>query len=284
MSTSKYALLGWPVKHSVSPQMQGAGFAALGIDATYELIETPPDELPNTIRRLRDEGYAGWNITVPHKEHIAPHLDEVDQPALIANSVNTVVNRGGHLSGYSTDGYGIEMALRESLGLDVVGKTIVFIGTGGAARAVAVHLAACGVRRLVLANRTFSKAESVAASVTRIAPACEAVCYALDDIAAVRDELVSAHALIQSTSLGLHAGDPPPVPLEIIPPSVAVMDMIYRRTPLLDAAAAKGCKTADGRGMLLHQGALSFRLWTGHEAPVEAMRAGLDRALAARGV
>jgi shikimate dehydrogenase len=281
MAIKKYALLGWPVAHSVSPQMQEAGFRALGLSATYELIATPPAELGQTIARLREEGYAGWNVTVPHKEEVGQYLDELDPASIRAGSVNTIVNCQGRLTGTTTDGYGMERAVEESFGLSLPGATVVFIGTGGASRAVAVHFASLGVRRLVLANRTAQKAEVLAEHIRSVAPQCEIRVLSLGgDADQLQSELQQASLLIQATSLGLHEGDPLPVSPDILPPSVAVMDMIYRLTPFQAAAAARGCQVADGRGMLLHQGVRSFELWTGCQAsPLEAMRAGLELAL-----
>lgn len=278
--TRKYGLLGWPVKHSVSPPMQGAGFAALGIRATYELIPVRPQDLGETVRRLVAEGFAGWNVTVPHKEHIIQFLDEVDPAAAQGGSVNTVVNRGGRLHGFSTDGYGLEEALRESFGFGVAGKRVVFLGAGGAARATSVYFALRGARNVLVANRTVTKAERLADTIRAAARSCAVDCLSLADTARVRSALAQTDVLIQATSLGLHSGDPLPLPPDCLPSSLCVMDMIYRKTPFLEGAAARGCPTADGRGMLLHQGVKSLSIWTGEPAPpLEPMRAALHAAL-----
>lgn len=278
----RYALLGWPVRHSLSPAMQGAGFSALGIEATYELIEVAPEQLPQCLERLVREGYRGWNATVPHKEQLARLLPDLDPGAAAAGSANTVVNTAGHLKGYSTDGYGLARAIEESFGLPVPGTRFLFLGTGGAARATAVHFARAGAAGIVLVNRTLAKAEALAATVAAAAPACPVGCVALGDLALVRAALGGQDCLVQATSLGLHAGDPPPLDPDLLPPALAVMDMIYGETPFLRGARSRGCRTADGSGMLLYQGVRSFELWTGRAAPVAAMRAGLTRALAAR--
>jgi shikimate dehydrogenase len=262
--------------------MQGAGFRALGIEATYELIEVPPERLPECVDRLVREGFRGWNATVPHKGQLARLVHELDPGAAAAGSANTVVNRAGHLVGYSTDGYGLARAIQESFGLAVRGARFLFLGAGGAARATAVHFAAAGAAEVVLANRTLGKAEALAATVAAAASGCRVRCLALGDTAAVGEAVAGCDCLVQSTSLGLHAGDPLPFDPGLLPPALAVMDMIYGNTPFLQGARARGCRTADGRGMLLYQGVRSFELWTGLAAPVEAMRDGLDRALAAR--
>jgi shikimate dehydrogenase len=279
----KYALLGWPVKHSVSPQMQGAGFRALGMAATYELLEVPPEGLAACVERLTAEGYAGWNATVPHKEQMARLVHELDPGAAAAGCVNTVVNAGGRLRGYSTDGVGLARALQESFGLALPGLRCVFLGTGGAARATAVYFATAGAAEIVLVNRTLSTAEALAGTIATAAPGSRLRCLPLADTAAVGRALEGMDCLIQSTSLGLHPGDPLPIAPAVLPPALAVLDMVYGNTPFLQGARARGCRTADGRGMLLYQGVRSFELWTGRQAPVEAMRAALERALAARG-
>ncbi len=276
--TARYAIVGHPVSHSRSPAMQGAAFAALGIDAVYEAVPVPPGGLPDAFRRLRDEGYSGWNVTVPHKEEATRLVDEADETSRLSGSTNTVVVRGGRLLGYSTDGYGLLEALHEAFGLGISGKTAVLIGCGGAARAAAFALASAGAARLVLVNRTVSRAEALARDLASVGLRMETRCHSPADTG-LADALAHAGILVQGTSLGLHDTDPLPLAPKLIPAGVPVMDMIYRPTPFLRAAAARGCPVADGAGMLLHQGARSFTLWTGLPAPLDAMRAALARAL-----
>lgn len=279
---SRYAVIGWPVEHSVSPQMQQAGFQALGIPASYEKIPVEPEHLGAAVEALRTQGFAGWNVTVPHKEQIADFLDQVDPGARRAGSINTVVRRGKILEGYSTDGYGLAMATHEAFGVDLDGRTVAFLGCGGAARATAVYFAAEGAREIVLINRTIGKAYRIRDIIQEVAPDCRAVCIENDNHDAIRDALKRSQILYQATSLGLRSNDPMPLDPELLPQRLAVMDMIYRPTPFLNAATERGCQTADGRAMLLHQGARSLMMWTGHPAPLEAMRQALWNALAAR--
>jgi shikimate dehydrogenase len=281
MKTSRYAVIGWPVHHSVSPQMQQAAFDALDLPAHYERRAVAPEELAAAVEQLRNEGFAGWNVTVPHKQDIIPFLDEIDSGARRAGSVNTVLNRQGVLTGYSTDGYGLAAAVKESFGIDVTDRKFLFIGCGGAARAASIYFAAQGARELVLVNRTLARAEAVAGIAAAVAPDCQISCLRPDQSDRIARALRNCDAVIQSTSLGLRSDDPMPLDPELISARLAVMDMIYRQTPFLAAVAARGCRTADGRGMLLHQGARSFMLWTGQPAPVQAMREALERALAA---
>jgi shikimate dehydrogenase len=278
MSHERYGVIGWPVKHSVSPQMQEAGLRALGRDASYVLVPIEPSEFPERIAEMK-ETFRGWNITVPHKGAMIPLLDEVDPAARIAGSVNTVVNDGGYLRGYSTDGYGLEMAIREAFDIPVPGNRFVFWGTGGAARATACSFAARGAAQLLLVNRTLSKAEALADALRQVNPAVS-VAISAPTAEGLAEELAAADVVVQSTSIGLHADDPPAIPPELLTPQVTLLDMIYRRTRLLDAAESIGCRVSDGKSMLLHQGVKSLCIWTDcTEPPVEPMRTALYTAL-----
>ncbi len=279
--TERYAIVGFPVAHSISPLMQGAAFKALGIDATYEAIPVPPDDLAAAFRRLRDEGYRGWNITVPHKEAATRLVDESDEVSRNSGSTNTVVVRNGRLCGYSTDGFGLVTSIWEAFHFDLAGKTVAMLGCGGAARAAAFALAAAGITRLFVINRTLERAKALARDINDAGLHTEVACLSPADLQ-LADQITGAELLVQGTSLGLHANDPLPLPTESIPPGIPVMDMIYKTTPFLKAAATRGCPVADGAGMVLHQGAKSFTLWTGREAPIEAMRQALVKILAER--
>lgn len=280
MATGKYALLGWPVEHSVSPPMQEAGFDAIGQDASYELIAVAPGELAAKVAELKALGFDGWNVTIPHKTAIIPLLDEVETAAAAAGSVNTVVHCEGKLWGYSTDGYGLAQSMRESFDVAIKGGRFLFWGTGGAARATSVYVARQGAAAIILANRTLAKAMRLRETIWTTAPNCQVEVLSPTDTHALQRALASIDVLIQSTSVGLHADDPISVPQELLHPALNVLDMIYRPTPLLAAAEELGCRTADGRGMLLHQGVKSFAIWTGAaELPVEAMRQALHTAL-----
>ncbi len=284
MCRQLYALLGYPVKHSVSPQMQEAGFRAIGLDAVYELIEVMPEHLEAKVAELKASGCRGWNVTIPHKAAIIEMLDAVELPARIAGSVNTVVNASdGRLLGYSTDGYGLERSIREAFGLELAGGHFLFWGAGGAARATSVYFAVQGARAITLVNRTVSRAEALAATIRQAAPNCETRVLAPAAHAEIKAVMAAVDVLIQATSVGLHAGDPSAVPAELLLPGLRLVDMIYhRKTPLLQLAAERGCRAVDGTDMLLYQGVKSFQLWTG-AAPrprlVGAMRRALTAAL-----
>ena len=271
----KYAVIGYPVKHSKSPSMQLAGFHALGIDATYEKIEVAPGELPEVVRRFVKEGYSGWNITMPYKEEIIPLVEVVGEEALAAHSVNTVVNRDGRLLGYSTDGYGVAQALRHDFGLTAQPARQVYLGAGGAARAAAVYAARHGAKYITLANRTAANADRIAALIRNAAPECKVVVTPLADCEELRMALTEAELVLQCTSLGLHEGDSMPVPPEWIPASTPVFDFVYTPSQFKERLAAQGNRVSNGLEMLLQQGCKSFELWTGQHAPIEAMRRAL---------
>ena len=272
----RYGLIGHPVGHSKSPAMQEAGFQALGIDARYELVDVEPQDLADAFQLMR-KTHRGWNVTIPHKEAAVELVDELDDEARKLGSVNTVVNNGGRLKGYSTDGYGLEVALQEAFGFGFDGRRICFLGTGGAARATAVYAALHGAKRLLLVNRTLERAERLAQGVRAVGGAADVL--PLDATAAIAAVLPEMDVLVQCTSLGLKAEDPLPFPVEQLPKGLPVMDMVYGRSRFRKLAGEAGHPNADGRGMLLHQGCRSFELWTGREAPVEAMREALAHSM-----
>lgn len=260
--------------------MQNAGFQALGIDAVYDKVDVAPAGLIAFIDQLVDNGYTGVNVTVPHKEAVASLLRSVENVAAMAGSVNTVINDNGNLHGESTDGYGLERALFENLGFDLRSESVAFIGCGGATRATALHLATRGIRKLILANRTFSKAESIAEQVKLAAPHCEIEVLGLCDSNAVESGLADVDIVVQATSLGLKQDDPLPVSPSLFPAGARVFDMIYRKTPFQVEVRKAGLAFVDGRDMLLYQGVRSFQLWTGvAHPPVDPMRKALYKAI-----
>ncbi len=272
--------MGWPVKHSLSPPMQEAAFAACGIAAEYRLLPTPAELVKKVVRDLPARGFDGWNVTVPHKNAVGRCMDRLDHEAMPLASVNTVVvEKDRRLTGYSTDGYGLEMALLEQLGFAPAGQRMAFVGGGGAVAATAVHMARKGVAELVMINRTLAKIEKIANLIANIAPQCRVHCLSLDQTDRIGECLSQMPLLVQGTSLGLGADDPMPLNPDMIAPDTAVMDMIYGPTPFLQALRKRGLRTADGQAMLLHQGARSFFLWTGLDPPLEVMREALSLAL-----
>lgn len=276
----RYVVIGDPVEHSVSPPMQNAAFNSAGHGSPYGKIRVSEAELPEFTAYARTH-LLGFNITVPHKQAIIPFLDEVTPEAAAAESVNTVTVRDGRLLGASTDGYGLETALAEAFDFRLKGGKIAFVGCGGAVQAVAYHFAANGIAAMYFINRTVEKAEELQRRLSARYPV-ETACCGLEDSNTVKQFLSSATVLIQGSSLGLKADDPSPLPAKLLTPTLCCYDTIYKNTAFLRQARERGLQTADGRTMLLHQGARSFAIWTGSTPDVAAMRTALDRALANR--
>ncbi len=274
-----FAVIGDPVSHSLSPAMHNAAFKALELDAEYTALHVRPEYLSRFVDEARTD-LSGFNITVPHKKAIIPMLDSVSDECMLTESVNTVVNRNGCLYGCSTDGYGLERALEKAFGVSPDGSSFVFLGAGGAVRAVAWHLIRRGAASVSIVNRTFARAEKLVADLRKSSgPNAAPEAVALSDTDSVAAVLSKCDVLVQATSLGLREDDPSPVDPDILPREMCVYDTIYRNTSLLREAAKRGCRTADGRLMLLYQGARSFEIWTGLDAPVKTMEGALENAL-----
>ena len=250
----KFAVIGDPIAHSLSPAMQNAGIKALGLDAEYFAEHVRRDDLKEFTEQAR-RGLAGFNITVPHKNAIFPFLDHISKEAQVAGSVNTVTVKSGRLYGDTTDGYGL------------------------AAHAAAAYFASKGTRTLHLINRTVAKADELAEKL-RTAYGTDARTCAIDDHARISEFLNTSDVVIQCTSLGLKPDDPAPIDLSLLPQSIKVYDTIYKKTPIVRECERRGIPFANGLAMLLHQGARSLELWTGRPAPVEIMRAALNKAYA----
>lgn len=272
----KYAVIGDPINHSVSPAMQNAGFMAAGLSERYGKYHVKPEDLAEFVEFARKNLY-GFNATVPHKSALIALLDEAAPAALAAHSVNTVIVRDCKLYGDSTDGYGLESALKEAFDLDIANSNIVMLGAGGAAQATAFEFVQRKAKSLTIINRTRSKAEDLAVQLSGKDTCLTAL--GNDETAAIAAAVAQGDVVIQATSSGLRASDAPPIELELLKNAKAVFDMIYHVTPVQEFARQNNIPCADGRAMLLHQGAKSFSLWTNRPAPLAAMRAALDKAL-----
>ncbi|MBM3497110.1 MAG: shikimate dehydrogenase [Armatimonadetes bacterium] len=279
-TTKLVGVIGFPVEHSLSPPMHNAAFAQLGLDWAYVAYRVEPQRLAEAIRGLVALGLVGLNVTIPHKQAAAELVDELDPAARALGSVNTIHNVEGRLRGHSTDGPGFVRSVEET-GATLPGKVVTLIGAGGSARAVAHALVSAGVAELTLAARRPEKAEEVAALVTEHTGRPVGVV----DLAspAARETVLRSDLVIDSTSVGMHPNVevPPVVPVDWLRPGQLVCDLTYnpRETCLLRAARAAGAEALDGTGMLVHQGAIAFEIWTGIEAPVETMRRALLAAL-----
>lgn len=271
-STLHFAVIGDPIGHSKSPLMHNAAFRALGIDADYTAIHVTREALPDFLESAR-KTLSGFNITVPHKNAVIPFLDGITPRAALAGSVNTVSVRDGKLFGDTTDATGLEHAVQEVFGLALKGANVCILGCGGVVRALVFHLADAGCARIRILNRTAEKAAQLTDEILKHAPALDCGFAALDDLLSVKNALDGPNLVIQCTSLGLREGDGSPIDPDLIPVSACLFDTIYRETDILVRCRERGLRVSGGLPMLVHQGAESFRIWTGREAPVDVMRA-----------
>ena len=260
----KLAIIGWPISHSKSPPMQTAALAALGIEGEYTAHAVAPDELAQFVEHAPQKGFRGVNVTIPHKE-AALKLCTPDELAARVGAVNTLVFEGGKVAGYNTDVHGfLEMARELGAPLD---GTVVMLGAGGGARAVAHAVHGKGKLAIVARTPRDFRVDDVAMTVT---PWNDEVLAKL---------LPRADVLVDATPRGL---DPNAAPIDLspLPAHAVVLDLVVARDTALTAAAkARGLKAAAGGAMLVHQGARALELWTGKPAPLDAMRKALDAAL-----
>lgn len=275
-------LFGYPLSHSISPAFQQAAFDHYSLPVRYDAWPTPPEELAAGVRKLRGEEFLGANVTVPHKETVMPLLDAVDPWAELIGAVNTIVNDQGRLMGSNTDADGFIRALREHAEMDPQGQRVLLLGAGGSARAAAFALAKRGAVSIAIANRTMSRAESLAGDVRELSGDVTVVPLEGGPLesAAARADLI-----VNCTSMGMLHGEAEgrtPIDGRLIPSGVLVYDLVYNppETPLLREAQGAGARTLGGLPMLVYQGAASFERWTGRDAPVEVMFEAAERALA----
>lgn len=242
--------------------MHNTAFRSLGLDICYVPFRVSPEDLPDAVRAVRSLNMLGVNITVPHKENVIPLLDAVNEEASFIGAVNTIVHSEGSLTGYNTDGRGFISSLSEK-GISIDGKDIAVIGTGGASRAISYYLSDRAAK-LSLFDIDTEKAEKLAGDLRKIR----------GNIVLIRnmDTMEKPDILINATPLGMKDDDPLPVDPDFISSDMAVCDLVYKNTRLLQEASKKGAETIDGSGMLLWQGVLAFELWTGVKPPVDLMR------------
>ena len=276
--TGLIGILANPIKHSKSPMIHNTAFEALGLDYVYLAFDVEKENLGAAVEGLRAMQARGFNISTPYKTAIIPYLDELLPAGRMSNAVNTVVNEDGKLIGTSTDGEGFMRALREE-GFDVIGKKVCMLGAGGAGTAIAMQAGLDGVGELSIFIRKGGRSVVQAEKNARILndeTACRASVHFLEDTQDLRQELSESALLINATSSGFAGQEAMcPIPDEsFLHESLIVTDVIYNPpvTPLLEMAQKKGCRTMNGLGMLLYQGAAAFKLWTGKEMPIEAVK------------
>ena len=274
----RVVLIGHPVAHSLSGAMQQAAFDAQGIDATYELWDRTPLQLPDTFNEIRADDFLGANVTIPHKERVVPLVDRLTEEAHATGAVNTITREGRRLVGHNTDVPGFKVALDKLVGRQKMPRNAIVLGAGGGARAVVFGLITEGFQRIVVFNRHLHRAEGLVKFFGRTAAHMELRAMPWHE-SIIEAELAKTKVLVNATSIGL-TSDESPIPADILLPELLVLDLIYNRTRLLREAAAAGCEVLDGELMLLHQGAAAFTLWTGQPAPLELMQSKLKEARA----
>ena len=272
-------LFGFPLKHTLSPAMHNAAFRASGIPGIYFAFERNKSRFLKLIRSRKRMILDGFNLTVPYKETILPYLDSMDADAKLTGAVNTVRRVNNRWIGHNTDVIGFRKSLRDA-GFSASGKRVVVLGAGGAARAVLVVLASQGARKIVVGNRTVSKAKKLIHEFQKKFHRIE--WQAASNRREMEAALQDAHLVVNATSLGLKPADPLPVSAGALPKrGMLVYDLIYRPkvTRFLRLARSKGHRIMNGERMLLYQGARAFELWTGQKAPLNTMKKALHDAL-----
>jgi shikimate dehydrogenase len=260
-------VIGDPVRHSLSPVIHNAAFSAAGLDWVYVAFDVARGEGAAAVAAMRALGLDGLNVTMPHKADVAAAVDRLSPAAAALGAVNTIVREGSVLVGENTDGDGFVNALRVDEGVTVDGMRCLVVGAGGAARSVVRALGAGGAAEIVVAARRPEAAAAVAALATVASPGTVERADGMD-------------LVVNATPVGMDDVvelDPPalPVPAERLGAGQLVVDLVYHPlvTPLLREARARGAVAVNGLGMLVHQAAIAFRLWTGEDAPIEAMSA-----------
>jgi shikimate dehydrogenase len=272
--TRTVGIMGWPVAHSLSPAIHNAAFRALGLDWIYVPLPVTPSAVPDALAGLTALGFAGVNVTMPHKTAVADLIDDLSDDARRLRAVNTIVVDGAVLHGHNTDAPGFDRFLRRDAAFDPAGRRALIFGAGGAARACALALAHAGAASVTVAARDPSRVDDLSAALEGLGTDIRAIVF--DDAAAIEADLI-----VNATPLGAR-DESLPVP-EMSTTSV-IVDLLYHPavTPLQTLAREAGAAVFGGIGLLLHQAALSFELWTGQQPPLDVMSAAALAAFAER--
>lgn len=262
-------LIGYPVEHSLSPKMHNAAFQSLGLNYCYVVMPVAPEDISEALKGIRALNILGVNVTMPHKQTVIHMLNKVDDEARFIGAVNTIINENGFLKGFNTDGRGFMESLREAV-IDPLHKVVFIIGAGGAARAVGYYLAQ-KASKIYLYNRNQQRGLKLVQDLKKLN---ENVIF-VENLSKIPESDI----VINASSLGLKAGDPLPLNPDFLRGDHIVCDLIYWDTPFINVAKRKGCKTLNGQGMLLWQGALAFEVWTGVTPPIDVMREALEKGL-----
>ncbi len=278
--TAKYELIGlmaYPIRHSLSPEMQNKALEKVGLPFTYMAFEVDNDSFPAAIEGLKALKMRGTGVSMPNKQLACEYVDELTPAAKLVGAINTIVNDDGYLRGYNTDGTGHIRAIKES-GFDIKGKTMVLLGAGGASTAIGAQGAIEGLKEIKLFNRRdefFDKALAFAQRVNENTD-CVVTVTDLADQQAFAEALASADILTNGTKVGMKPLENESLvnDISLLHPGLLVTECVYNphMTKLLQQAQQAGCKTIDGSGMLLWQGAEQFTLWTGKDFPLEYVK------------
>lgn len=275
-STNIVGLIGHPVEHSFSPPMHNAAFEALGMDYAYVAFDVDPLNLKSAIDGAKSLNIKGFNVTIPHKIEVMKHLDEIDEVAALIGAVNTIDFKD--MKGYNTDGIGAVKAIEEVT--SIKNKNVVVAGAGGASRAISFYIAKYGADSLTILNRNVEKADNLAKDVSSSNLINE---VKSDSMSEINSYVADADILIDTTPVGMHPNvdDEPIVLADNMHDDLVVFDAVYNPndTVLIKEAIKAGAKPVYGIKMLLYQGAESFRIWIGRDAPVDVMEDALRKTL-----
>ena len=275
-STNIVGLIGHPVEHSFSPPMHNAAFAKLGLDYAYVAFDVNPNDLKLAIGGAKALNIKGFNVTIPHKIEVMQYLDELDEVARLIGAVNTIDFK--NLKGYNTDGIGAVRAIEEVT--SIKDKNVVVAGAGGASRAISFYLAKFGAGAMTILNRNVNKAQDLAGDVLKSDLIGD---VSADSISEIDSYLKDADILVDTTPLGMdpHINDEPIAKSDAMHDNLVVFDAVYNpnETVLLKEAIKAGAKPVYGIKMLLYQGAESFKIWTGRDAPIDVMQDALNKHL-----
>lgn len=282
---ARLAVLGYPIKHSASPAMHQAALDKAGIDLRYIRLEVEPGQVTEALERLKELGFVGCNVTVPHKFEAMDFCDQLTEDAQAIGAVNTILFEEDAAIGHNTDAPGLTRAIHEEFGVDLGDLRVMVLGTGGGAgRAIATQCARLGCDQLWLVNRTVEKAEALASELQSYYDHSEHLAGPGETLTALTSndptiEEAAGHAdlIINATPLGMSRVDPLPLPASCIQPHHMVYDAIYKPpvTALLAGANSTGARTANGFSMLLHQGVLAFEFWFPGQSDIAVMKKGL---------
>lgn len=273
-------VFGHPVSENPTVVMIEAAFRELGLNWRYVNFEVLPEDLEAAVAGLRAMNFKGINLTIPHKVEVLQYLDDIAPDAKLMGAVNTVRREGDRLIGENTDGKGFLRSVREDAGIDPAGKRVVFLGAGGAARAMTVELALAGAEKIIVVNRSAERGEVLVQLLNDETPTTAQFVH-WDHTFSIPE---GTDVLVNSTSIGLYPNveDKPDIDYESITANMVVCDVIPNppNTLFLREAENKGAKILDGLGMLVGQGAIGLKMWTGHDAPVAVMRKALEEVFA----